>query len=248
MFGCNDNPSARQFESAWRKLLGQHQITASESANCMNNDVKYLSVLNISSRKGKNQSNNVANETHSDECNMEEDPVFRAIVIDDDDNATLESLEENVASYLAAVLEKCIMEGRWYDPIKCKKCLLVFAENEIVDDDFVYLKMRSSKLFPPARSTVQICKSTEISMKKFNYEPGHDISSDVLRDMHLDNLFRFSDFETHEESGHKERLVKLIIEMYIKKKQEYVAKCNTIEAHGVPIRNALKKLIHFKGQ
>lgn len=55
MFGCNDNPSATQFQSAWRRLLGQHQITASEFANCATNDTEFLTVLNCSSRtKNKN--------------------------------------------------------------------------------------------------------------------------------------------------------------------------------------------------
>lgn len=54
MFGCNDNPSAKQFESAWRRLLGNHQVTASVSANCRNNDVEFLTVLNSSSRKESN--------------------------------------------------------------------------------------------------------------------------------------------------------------------------------------------------
>lgn len=44
MFGCNDNPSAKQFESAWRRLLGNHQITASNSVNCQNNSVEFLTV------------------------------------------------------------------------------------------------------------------------------------------------------------------------------------------------------------
>lgn len=34
MFGCNNNPTVLQFESAFRKLLGQHQIEASQYANC----------------------------------------------------------------------------------------------------------------------------------------------------------------------------------------------------------------------
>lgn len=58
MFGCNDNPSAKQFESAWRKLLGQHQISASESANCIRNDFPFLSILNASSRKQETQNSN----------------------------------------------------------------------------------------------------------------------------------------------------------------------------------------------
>lgn len=87
MLGCNDNPSARQWEAAWRKLLGQHQITASDSSNCINNDVPFLSVLNVSSRKGKakvdslvmidahNENNNNDHEAELDQLDIDEDPL-----------------------------------------------------------------------------------------------------------------------------------------------------------------------------
>lgn len=228
MFGCNDNPSARQFESAWRKLLGQHQITASESANCMNNDFKFLNVLNASSRKEKNntnssyvfneenKNNNIDNENDIDELNMAKDPHFQSLFTDDN---FLNNMECHVTSYLASVLEKCIIERRWYAPITCEKCLLVFAEDESMEDEFVKLKMKSSKLLLPAKSTVQICMATECSMKKYNYEAGkyNNIQSDVLASLDIDNLFWMSDFTFHPQSDHKNRLIKLIIEMYTQK-------------------------------
>lgn len=255
MFGCNDNPSARQFQSAWRKLLGQHQITASESANCLNNDFTFLNVLNVSSRKDKsdasnleeNRNNNIDYENEFEEINMNEDPHFRRLFIDD----TLSSnMDEHIASYFASVLEKCIIERRWYAPITCEKCLNVFAEDQSVDDEFVRLKMKSSKLRLPAISTVDICKATECSMKKFNYQAGmyNHIQNDVMSKLDIDELFWISDFNSHEESGHKIRLIKLIIEMYTKKKHDYICKCNTLAEHDAFWRSKLKKIIHFKGQ
>lgn len=260
MFGCNDNPSARQLESAWRKLLGQHQIAASESANCLTNDVPFLSVLNASSRKPSNILNNEIPLVIPNEILNNEIPNEIEVDFDMAENAHIQSLindetlsvnlEEHIASYLASVLEKCIIERRWYSPINCKKCLLVFAEDETIDDQFVNLKMKSSKLLPPARSTVKICKAIEHSMKIFNYEPGkfNDIQNDVLSRIDFNDLFWMSDFESYNGSEHKTILIRLIIEMYIKKKQDYISKCNTLAEHDVLLRNQLKKLIHFKGQ
>lgn len=258
MFGCNDNPSARQLESAWRRLLGQHQISASESANCMHNDITFLSVLNASSRKEKininnvqfeeeNQNNNNDYEDDFDKWDIAEDTHFHTLFTDD---ALSDNIGDHITSYLASVLEKCIMERRWHSPINCKKCLLVFAEDESIDDEFVKLKMKSTKLLPPARSTVEICKFTELSMKKFNYEPGKYsfILNDVLTQINFENLFWLTDFNTHQEPDHKLCLVKLIIKMYTKKKQDYISKCNTLAQHDVHLRSQLKKLIHFKGQ
>lgn len=258
MFGCNDNPSARQFESAWRKLLGQHQITASESANCINNDIPFLSVLNASSRKvasniknsdifeDESENNNIDYEDEFNYLDVAEDPYFSIIT----DDTHSHDLEQHTASYIAAVIEKCIMERRWYAPINCKKCLLVFAEDETVDDEFVKLKMKSSKLLAPARSTVEICKATENAMKKYNYEPGkyNYMQNNVLANVNFEEMYWMSNFDSHQETQHKIRLIKLIIEMYIKKKQDYISKCNTLANHDVFWRSKLKKIVHFKGQ
>lgn len=37
--GFNNNPSAKQFEYSYKRLLIHHQITAAESGNCLINDV-----------------------------------------------------------------------------------------------------------------------------------------------------------------------------------------------------------------
>lgn len=234
-------------ESAWRKLLGQHQITASEEANCAENDFTFLSVLNASSRK-QNCSN-----THI-EVNENNNIVFADEIPDSEflypDDTVATSLENNIACYLASLVEKSIIEGRWYSPVKCQQCLDVFSEDESIDNEFVALKMRSSKLRAPAKTTVQICKVTEKSLQKFNFESGKysQILSDIFANLKLDELFCLSDFENHGKDGHKIDLVKLIIDMYIKKKQNYITKCNTLAVHDVFLRSKLKKLIHFKGQ
>lgn len=246
MFGCNDNPSAQHLESAWRKLLGQHQITATKSANCMNNDFDFLSVLNVSSRKQKEKSMTEIIENNND---IFIDEIDENDFLLPDDNF-LSSFDDHIACYMASLLEKAIIDGRWYSPIKCKLCLNVFSEDELVDNDFVNLKMKSSSLNAPAKSTVEICKAAERSLKKFNYESGKytEIVNDIFAHLNLPNLFWISNFETHPQNGHKIEIIKMIIQMYIAKKQVYLSKCNTIAQHDTFLRSKLKKLIHFKGQ
>lgn len=249
MFGCNDNPSAQQLESAWRKLLGQHQVTASEEANCASNDFTFLSVLNTSSRKQKGSNTHI-------EVNENNNIVFNEEIAESEflfpDDTVTASFENHIACYLASLVEKDIIEGRWYSPLKCQQCLGVFSEDESVDNEFVALKMKTSKLHSPAKSTVQICKITEMSLQKFNFESGKytQILNDILAHLNPKKLFPLSDFDkkNHQDDGHKIKLVKLIIDMYIKKEQNYISKCNTLAAHDVFLRSKLKKLIHFKGQ
>lgn len=265
MFGCNDNPSARQLESAWKKLLGQHQINASESANCIGNDFNFLSVLNASSRKPEMRAINsndwlpkCINTEHNASTtnnNILFENDFGDSYMDEGDHLIAENsdsfnIQKHIAAYLAAVLEKCIIEGRWYSPIKCQECLIVFSEDEMVDDDFVKLKMKTSKLFAPAKSTVEICEITEKAMRKFNYEAGKfiQIKEYVLSNLNMNDLYWASDFDGHTGNDHKACLVKLIIEMYVKKKQDYINRCNTLAAHETLWRSLLKKLVHFRGQ
>lgn len=249
MFGCNDNPSAQQLESAWRKLLGQHQVTASEEANIANNDFTFLSILNTSSRKPKGSKKHIEVNENNNMVTDEEIAESEFLFPDDDVTA---SFENHIACYLASLIEKSVIEGRWYSPLKCEQCLSVFLENEAVENEFVALKMRSAKLHAPSKSTVQICKMTENSLQKFNFEPGKytQIVNDIFAHLKFNELFYLSDFgeETHKEKGHKMKLVKLIIDMYIRKKQYYITKCNTIASHDVFLRSKLKKIIHHKGQ
>lgn len=57
-------------------------------------------------------------------------------------------------------------------------------------------------------------------MRRFNYEAGKftQILDYVLLNLDMNNLYWASDFDSHKDDCHKSRLVKLIIEMYVKKK------------------------------
>lgn len=189
-----------------------------------------------------NENNSIDND--DDFCDLQElDPLVT-------DSIFTANMEDHITAYLASVLQKCIIEGRWYSPIRCQDCLHAFSEDEIVHDEFVKLKMKTSKLRSPAQSTIQICKITEMVMREYNYETGNfdQIEADILSQLNIHNLFWASDFDAHEEPNHKIRLIKLIIEMYIRKKQEYISKCNTLAAHETLWRSLLKKIVHFRGQ
>lgn len=257
MFGCNDNPSPRHLESAWRKLLGQHQIKASNAANCAENDIEFLSVLEVSSRKQPNDSKVLSDlpqtEVIPSECDgtIESDDlsVLCSIADDESDSNTLES---HVISYTASLLQSNIFHGRWFKRLTCGQCLDAFKEDAVVDDDFVNTKMKTKNLLPPARSTVRVCAATEKSMQKFNYQPGKlsDIYLDVITRLNLDSLFSASDFNAHSHpsGNHKFNLVKMIIEMYVTKKMEYISKCNTLDCYGVLVRHTSRKFVHFNHQ
>lgn len=260
MFGCNDNPSAKQSESAWRRLLGQHQITASDAANCANNDTMYLNILNASSRKETNdklkktqkgeilvnENNNRVAEIHRE---IDEEEILNLRSIIHNPNRS-NDLKGHMISYIACVIQKNIVEGRWYTRIVCQKCLSAFAEDEFIDDEFIEIKMKTQKLRPAAKSTFQICYVAEQLMEKYNYEPikNDSMLNEILQIISSEELFFYSDFSTHDESDHKLRLIGMIVNMFLKKRQEYISRCNTLDAHKIFWRSKLKKVVHFQGQ
>lgn len=161
-----------------------------------------------------------------------------------------DSLERHMIAYTASVLQNDIIQGKWYWHMKCQECMRAFSENELVDDDLIILKMKSSKLRPVARSTLEICVATEKLMEKFEYEPKNyeKIPIEVLRIINFDGLFCDTDFDAHSGMDHKKIVVNLIIKMYIKKRQLFISRCNTLALHKVLVRKQLNKIVHFQGQ
>lgn len=181
------------------------------------------------------------------EIDEEEILYLRSMIFDPDFS---DDLERHMVSYTASVLQNDIFEGKWYWQLKCQQCLHAFVEDKFIEDDLLSLKMKSSKLQPLSKNTFDICMATETLMKKFAYEPINykTIPNEVLRILHFNDLFISSNFEKHDKLDHKETLVNLIIKMYIKKRQTYISKCNTLEMRAVFLRSKLKKVVHFNGQ
>lgn len=266
MFGCNDNPTAQQLKAACRKLLAQNQIEASRNANVQCNDIQLATVLNISSKKQiqnenvhtsesvlvdiDTENNQVISTTNDEDfIENEEIPTLQSLVT----NESLNDIQKHVTAFTAANLEKCILEGRWNVSIKCYRCLEVFDENSKVDDEFISIKKKSIDIRFPCESTVKICELAEAKMKSNQHESGNfeDTLKHVLSNVQLDDLYPVSNFENHPHckyTEHKLFLVKLIVDMYYKKKLIYISRCNTLAKHDELLRHHLKKIIHAKGQ
>lgn len=255
MFGCNDNPSAKQFQSAWRRLLGQHRITASDFANCESNDTEFLTVLNCSSRT-KNQNSDILENISplgDDVCDTQNiDATEREIQSIDSilsEPSLPNEMDSHVIAYVASIMQQNIIEGRWYWRLKCEDCSNAFPEDDLVNDSFLNLKARTNQLSAPAKSTVRICEIAETCMLKYEYKPGtfDTVLHESLQILESENLFPNSNFESHSEDGHKEILISLIIRMFFKKKQNHISHCNTQATHGSFVRNYLLKYLHSQG-
>lgn len=254
-FGCNDNPSAKQFQSAWRRLLGQHQITASEFANCETNDTEFLTVLNCSLR-AKSQNSEILENISSiedDVCETQNieatENEIRSIDSILSETSLPNEMESHVIAYVASIIQKNIIEGRWCWRLKCENCLNVFLQDDFVNDSFLNLKASTNHLPAPAKSTVRICEIAKMCMLKYEYKTGtfDRVLDESLQILESEDLFPNSDFENHSEAGHKEILITLIIRMFFKKKQNYISSCNSQAAHNSFVRNYFLKYLHSQG-
>lgn len=179
----------------------------------------------------------------------EEDICYFRFLVDDPKH--IDNFEKHMVAYTASTIQRAIIEGKWYTRIKCEKCLRVFSEDEEHVDDLIELKMKTdNNLRPVSMSTFKICIATEKLMQKLEYQPKkyHSILTDISRILQSDELFYCSEFYTHDENNHKNSLINMIINMYIKKRQDYISRSETLAEHDVLLRSKLKNLIHFKGQ
>lgn len=64
--GFNDNPTAQQFEAAYRKLMVHNEVVCSKNSNCIDTGTK---ILTVSSRPATSKKN----DSESDELAVNED-------------------------------------------------------------------------------------------------------------------------------------------------------------------------------
>lgn len=241
VLGFNDNPTAQQFEAAYRKLLIHNDVVCSKKSNVIEPGTK---ILTVSSNRPAAEKLVQFQVEEFDELVLNEEFEDSFHVSQYVDDAHSHSL-----AYMASVLEAKIIGGK-RRIIKCEDCVGVFIENELIEDSFIRFKARKSNTMQPCRSTFEICKFVDHFVKSCeersaSYEA---VVNKILRQIRFETLYTSSDFEKHSDKGHKYELIKKIVELYMHMKSIHSAKCYTLKTHDNPIRHTFRKLIHEKGQ
>lgn len=240
MFGCNNNPTTKQFESAFRKLIGIHQIRASKNANCEESGVP---ILTISSRNKKNNDRNEPNVDFSFDCNTNINESSTS------DAPNSHSIHDYVVAREASEIEQQIITAKCESPILCDECLEAFSENTLLDNS--YLDSLAAKKFflVPCISTTEICQSCMRAMEKFDNSANNypKIFETALKTLDMDNLYPSTDFSKHS-NQHKLELVTKIIKLFLRRKFESIHHTKNQDIHKKFIRTKLTKLITFVGE
>lgn len=244
--GYNDNPTAQQFEAAYRKLLIHNDVVCSEKSNCVDHGTK---ILTASSRKQRKP------ETAGAACDevMCDEFIFDEI-FENNFNAQqfVDDSHDHSLAYMASCLESKIITAKIPKlKIKCQQCIDAFIENELMEDSFIRFKARKMNITQPCKSTYDICKFVDNYLKQCE---GKSISFEavamsVLRNIPFETLYSSTEFATHSVEGHKYTFIKQIIEIYMKLKSVHLAKCMTTKSHDeAPMRHHFRKLVQEAGQ
>lgn len=255
MHGWNDNPTVEQFASAYRQLLVNNDVFASNQANCIET---YDNILTVSSRRPKLFTNCVQqNDIIAAEENInvpeDEEDSFSLEVLPNGQSGDIDNVRKmqlHVIAYLASIIEKEIIESNGRRPVvKCHDYLRAFGECEFVRDEFLEQRSEAGDITIPCASTVVVCTAAERELQKFNYKIDNYESSikNILASIDFKNVFIETDFD-HQNNDHKMLFVTTIVKIYVRKKMNYITRTKTREKVGDQVRNQLKKTIHFKGQ
>lgn len=241
--GYNDNPTAQQFEAAYRKLLIHNDVVCSEKSNCIDSGTK---ILTVSSNRNKKKTQNT-------------DSAIDKLPIDDDywlsqNLLYVDDISNHSIAYMASMLEARIIGAR-QKVVKCDQCISAFIENELINDSFIRFKSRKCSILQPCKSTFEICKFVDSHLKTYEGRtvPYKAVLLEILRKISFANLFIGTTFENHPDSanqlgGHRYDFVKKIVELYMRMKSIEVAKKLTLNTHDNPVRHKYKKLVQQQGQ
>lgn len=247
--GHNNNPTCRQFTSAYKKILIHAEIREHGAGNCI--PLEQINILNVGT-KNKNEiqiiNDSVVNGTG--ELDNENEEQFEQFFSEHDYALTVNSISPysvEVVKYIAG-----FVSFKLGTKIKCEFCVSqLYGDKESYLGSLIDLKSRG-RLKYPSDDVVEICYitekiiRTEINTGNMNLKK-ENISVRILK--YFINRNVFSSMSMHDPNpieSHKYLLVKAVCNTYFTVRINFI--CKNIRSSSENIRNLYTKLILFKGQ
>lgn len=237
--GFNNNPTAAQFEAAYKRLLVRSELSISENANCSAQDD--TSILHVSSNKKKMVEN-----FHDVLCVEEES------FVDKDEDNELEDInvyKEDVTEHISGFAVKQIKKI-----INCHICCNAL-EDSTRQYTLIDIKNRGG-LIKPSIDVTRICKIAEkiftsriIEVPKHLEDPIQFLILKTMAHINITNLFNCLNEHILTQSpinNHLLQIIKLIIKKYLVIRLHHHNK--ELSQPKSRIRTHLTKMILFKHQ
>lgn len=242
--GYNNNPTAKQFQAAYKRLLSHHQIMTCDSANCIILDD--TTILNVSS----------AVNYHAIKINKDNASTsFEDKIIDTaaDEPVILNKFICDVTSYIAGFVAKKLL-----NTFHCTDCVLSIISKENTSD-LISRKNRGG-LTNPSKDLIKICQIAETQFRIFQAcgkikenNVLNKLVSNCLREVpsKAPNIFSsivVHSFDQFPMENHRILLLKSIIFEFCKIRLNHLAKTLTEQFQKNKCRSKYTKLTLFKGQ
>lgn len=150
--GFNNNPSAAQFEAAFKRLLVHTEILTPTSANCLAQD--NTSILNVSSAQINEDFLDTLMETKQNQCtdeDEEQDVAHHAIPIFSD-------YIDDVVTYIAGFVARKVETS-----IRCSECSRVLRSDNSLSA--LLNRKNRGRLIKASQDVVIICKAAEKTIR-----------------------------------------------------------------------------------
>ena len=264
--GCNNNPTARQFVAAYKRLLMRHEIQGGVG-NCLQDNMKILYVTRDSASLNETRTTDIldvslAKRYNIDLCTISEAHNEMEFVMDASRFCpALSQYKEAAIGYIAGYVVQMV-KLRVHCPI-CTSSLEAHSNDTYLYGPCTALINRKNRggLSKPSLSVIKICTQTEKCFQrilvtnkgKFPKAIGvvEAIASVVLNEISISAVF--DDIHSHmvdstPDNNHIFSLIKCISSCYSKIRMHHLAKCYTYNVTGESVRKWLSKLVLFKHQ
>ncbi|KAF0701563.1 Uncharacterized protein FWK35_00038328 [Aphis craccivora] len=240
--GYNNNPSAKEFKTSYKKLLVHHHVSGSQYGNCLPESM-FTTKQNIIP-------DSIIQDTDTDSIDSEQDFGFQ----NDHDyfhtHFNVSAFVENITEYISGFIAKKALKQ-----INCDVCKGYLVDNK-TNNILINIKDRNNALTKPSKDVFYLCSVSEKwirckqvkDMYKNNFinKLYLQIKNDVYR-----SVFNTSTMDTHISgqtsfTNHKEQLISIIINTYITLRLRSIAK--QTENSKISIRKKFTKLITFRNE
>ena len=244
--GYNNNPSAKQFKSAYKKMMVHLELRDSFKGNCI--PLEAIPILTPSEVINKTCGKERISEVTEEVIEVEDDEIFHnALNI----NINISEFKKEAITYIAGFVVKKI--GKI---LKCEECVYSLSGDRYnLITSFINQKDKGQYLFYPSEDVMYICLTTEKILQIFfnGSETVIDIKKINIRVLKIiigkKNLFESLNNHFREQNiftSHFNNLIELISSIYATVRIHHYNKSLFDKSRS--IRSSYNKLVLFKGQ
>ena len=255
--GFNNNPTARQFKAAYKRLLVHHEIHNVGTGNCLALDCTLI--LNTS---GQTIGRQIVLDATSLRSNPDLPlPALEASDENNDESAftvhdpvQLSAFVEDVVIYLAGFV--CLKLRK---SSKCFQCALALTFDSIAPESALLYIKSNVGLSQPPNDVVFLCKRAETCLRAVQVNEKilkrkallQYLICKVLRDVAGTVLFECLNdhvLDQSPEENHSILLTKSVVSLYFTIRLHHIAALHNDNRAGKRVRHKLTKLILFKNE